>query len=165
MQTDSEIQLERKITVEFKMILLFYLLTEINAGRFNQYWGESIRHDLFQTDRSSIYYPGFNTGITFKYDPQVIPIGTDDFEQITNDTFTDLGSFVNEKCSSYVKHMRSEYGNQYYQNQAADHVPMSTMELRTHDEEFEDYNDYEYSQSGIGNDVSIHHAHHFVNEI
>ena len=93
------------------MILLVTLLIEIGA---NQYWGELIRHDLFQRDRSSLYN---RNDVTVKYDPNVLPIGIDDFVQITNTTFSGLAMFAHEKCKSYVKHMRSEYGNQYYANQ------------------------------------------------
>lgn len=124
------------------MILLVTLLIEIGA---NQYWGELIRHDLFQRDRSSLYN---RNDVTVKYDPNVIPIGIDDFVQITNTTFSGLAMFAHEKCKSYVKQMRSEYGNQYYENQnnqlTIDHSP------RMLEAGYSEENYYEYNNATCG---------------
>ena len=70
----------------------------------NRYYGEAIREALFKR-------PYKNNRFRMLYDPNVIPIGSMNFEAISMDNFGSLTDFVNVKCDKYIAVSEAQYGN------------------------------------------------------
>ena len=64
----------------------------------NAYPGQEINQKLFHTRD--------NNGIL--YNPNVIPIGTEDYEDITSSIFVNMKSFVEKKCEELDEYFKSK---------------------------------------------------------
>ena len=64
----------------------------------NAYPGQEINQKLFHTEDAN--------GIL--YNPNVIPIGTDDYVDITSDIFLSMGFFVEKKCEELDEYFKSK---------------------------------------------------------
>ena len=72
---------------------IYYLYSFVvsSAGQTaNIYYRQHIREDLFKNQN---------------YDSSVIPIGSLDYEKVTNSSYSSIDDFIYEKCDAYVEHM------------------------------------------------------------
>ena len=90
----------------FRSMIWFLLLREINvvSGNHetptNQYYGQKITKDLLRPSRLN----GWE-----EPEPNVIPIGSNDYEDITSEFYVSMKSFAENKCLQYVDYQSSKF--------------------------------------------------------
>ena len=83
----------------FRSMIWFLLLREINviSGNHetptNQYYGQKITNDILRPSRLN----GWE-----EPEPNVIPIGSNDYEDITSEFYVSMKSFAEKKCLQFV---------------------------------------------------------------
>lgn len=85
-------------------LLSICLADMVDYGGENRYYGEAIREALFKR-------PYNDNRFRMLYDPNVIPIGSMNFQAISMDEFGSLTDFVNIKCDKYIAVSEAQYGN------------------------------------------------------
>ena len=87
-------------------MILFLLLRELHvtsaghATPVNEYYGQKITKAIFGPSK----FNGFDS-----YEPNVMPMGSNDYEDITPEFYVSMKSFVQNKCFEYADFQNSKF--------------------------------------------------------
>ena len=80
------------------------------ATPLNKYYGQQITKEIFGPN-------GFDP-----YEPNVMPVGSNDYEDITSELYVSMKSFVKNKCSDYVDFQNSKFKSSKTQTTVTDPI-------------------------------------------
>ena len=84
-----------------------------HATPLNKYYGQQITKEIFGPSE----FNGFNS-----YEPNVMPMGSNDYEDITSELYVNMKSFVQNKCSEYADFQNSKFKSSKTQTTVTDPI-------------------------------------------
>ena len=84
-----------------------------HATPLNKYYGQQITKEIFGPSE----FNGFDS-----YEPNVIPMGKNDYEDITSEFYVSMKSFVQNKCFEYADFQNSKFKSSKTQTTVIDPI-------------------------------------------
>ena len=92
-----------------------------SSSTTSKYWGQEISEHLFEDD----------TRFGIKYNPNVIPIGSEDYKNIEKKDFLSAKDFIEKKCVQYDEFLSSKLRFVCFLSSFLKHTGATTMKIMT----------------------------------